>query len=199
MFDHNRPAARRISPSTTLPVPDRVDRYRLVMREQAREWTRLLRPTRSPSSTIYGTIVAAALIATESAADASTAEIVGSVLATLVVYWLAHVYSDLLAPHDRRERPGHPTGHAILTALAEEWGIVAGGLGLVIVLVITDLAGVPTAVAINIALAGAVVELIGWGILAARHAHLSAPWTALYATISAIFGAALVLLKFTLH
>jgi hypothetical protein len=169
------------------------------MREQGREWLRLLRPTRSPASTIYGTIVAAALVATEGAAGASTAEIVGSVLAALVVYWLAHVYADLLAPHDDHERPGHPTWAGVRTALAEEWGIVAGGLGLVLVLVIADLVGAGSATAVNIGLGCAVLELLGWGALAGRRAELSAGWVALYAVVSAAFGGLIVALKIVLH
>jgi hypothetical protein len=169
------------------------------------EWLRPL-PSRSPGATIYGTIVAAALVAGEGAANAAVAKIVGTVLATLLVYWLAHVYSDLLARHAAgsdsaadEDEPSRPTWRALVESLAEEWGIVAGGLGLVVVLVVVDLAGGGPQLAVNLALLCAVVELVGWGVLAARRAHLRAGWVVVYALVSAALGILVGLLKLALH
>lgn len=166
-----------------------------------REWLRLLRPTRSPASTIYGTIVAAALVAAESDGDLSVAAIVGSVLVAQLVYWLAHAYSDLLAPappDQHTERPDHPSLAAVVRSLGEEWGIVAGGLGLVVVLVIADLAGAGRDLAVYLALGCAVAELGGWGVLAARRAELKGIWLVVYPAVSAIFGALVIVLKVVL-
>ena len=169
--------------------------------EPAREWTRFLRPKSNPGATIYGTIVAAGIVATEGSTDASIAEIVGSVLATLLVYWLAHVYSDQLAHHATAdsETPSRPTWQEIREALGEEWGIVAGGLGLVVVLAVIDLAGGNQPLAVNVALGCAVLELVVWGALAARRAHLGAGWVVLYTIVSAVFGVAISALKVLLH
>ena len=169
--------------------------------EPVREWTRFLRPRTNPGATIYGTIVAAAIVATEGSADASIAEIVASVLATLFVYWLAHVYADQLAHHATADGdgPSRPTWQEIREALAEDWGIVTGGLGLVLILVVIDLAGGGQQLAVNVALAGSVVELLVWGALAARKAQLSAGWVVLYTIVSAAFGVAISVLKALLH
>jgi hypothetical protein len=166
-----------------------------------REWTRFLRPRTNPGATIYGTIVAAAIVATEGSTDANIAAIVGSVLATLFVYWLAHVYSDQLAQHATADEtePSRPSLREILDALGEEWGIVAGGLGLVVVLVIIDLAGGDQPLAVNVALVCSVLELVVWGALAARRAHLGPGWVVLYTIVSAAFGAAICALKVILH
>jgi hypothetical protein len=171
------------------------------------EWIRLLRPRNNPGATIYGTIVAAAIVATEGAANTSIARIVGTVLATLLVYWLAHAYSDLLAGHATDtdtdtygpRRPGHPTWHGVGESLTDEWGIVAGGLGLVIVMVVVDLAGGDEQLAVNVALLCSVVELVVWGVLAARRAELRFGWVVLYAMVSAALGVMLGLLKVALH
>ncbi|HEV3359676.1 MAG TPA: hypothetical protein VG247_22940 [Pseudonocardiaceae bacterium] len=169
--------------------------------EPAREWTRFLRPKTNPGATIYGTIVAAAIVATEGGTDASIAEIVLSVLATLIVYWLSHVYSDQLAQHATADtdEPSRPTMREIGDALREEWGVVAGGLGLVIVLVVIDLAGGSQALAVNVALACSVLELVVWGALAARRAHLGPAWVVLYTVVSAVFGVAISALRVLLH
>ncbi|HJP76644.1 MAG TPA: hypothetical protein VJ914_20410 [Pseudonocardiaceae bacterium] len=169
--------------------------------EPTREWTKFLRPRTNPGSTIYGTIVAAAIVAAEGSTDASIAEIVGSVLATLIVYWLSHVYADQLARHATadEETPSRPNWAEIREALAEEWGIVAGGLLLVVVLVLADLAGSGQPLAVNLALGCCVLELVVWGALAARRAHLGAGWVVLYTIISAAFGVAIAALRVLLH
>ncbi|HEY4020544.1 MAG TPA: hypothetical protein VGM75_17765 [Pseudonocardiaceae bacterium] len=169
--------------------------------EPTHEWTWFLRPKTKPGATIYGTIVAAAIVATEGSTDASIAAIVGSVLATLFVYWLAHVYSDQLAQHATADTdtPSRPSAREIRDALIGEWGIVAGGLGLVLVLVLIDLAGGSQALAVNVALGASVLELVVWGALAARRAHLGAGWVVLYTVVSAAFGVAISALKVLLH
>ncbi len=170
-------------------------------RPEHREWTGFLRPRTNPGATIYGTIVAAAIVATEGSTEASIAEIVGSVLATLLVYWLAHVYADQLAHHATADatEPSRPSVREILDALGEEWGIVAGGLGLVLVLVIIDLAGGGQGLAVDVALVCSVLELVVWGALAARRAHLGPGWVVLYTIVSAAFGAVICALKVVLH
>jgi hypothetical protein len=164
-----------------------------------REWVRLLRPTRNPATTIYGTIVAAALVAGEDDADVGIGYIIGTVLATLVVYWLAHVYADLLAPDDHAENPGHPTRHEIAIALVDEWGHVAGGLGPVATLLIAHLAGASVELAVDLALGVAVAELAWWGVLSARKAELHGGWVLLYALLAALLGGLIVVLKVVFH
>ncbi|RPH33612.1 MAG: hypothetical protein EHM90_06275, partial [Chloroflexi bacterium] len=54
----------------------------------------------NPRAAIYGTIVASAVIATTAGGHESPALILEATLATLLVFWLAHVYADFL------NRPG---------------------------------------------------------------------------------------------
>lgn len=170
-------------------------------RSTFREWVRRLRPRSNPGATIYGTIVSAALIAGEGAANTAVPKIVGTVLATLLVYWLAHAYADILARHAAADpdEPSRPTWRGVGESLTEEWGIVGGGLGLVVVLVVVDLAGGGGQLAVNLALLCAVAELVLWGVLAARRAHLRPGWVVVYALVSAALGVLLGLLKISLH
>ena len=57
----------------------------------------------NPRAAIYGTIVASAVIATTAGGHQSAERILEATLATLVVFWLAHVYADFL---------GHGLRHA---------------------------------------------------------------------------------------
>jgi len=191
-----------VPPRTSTGLPVTVESMADVPEQPPhRAWTKFLRPKNNPGATIYGTIVAAAIVATEGSTEASIAEIAGSVLATLFVYWLAHVYSDQLAQHATADEgePSRPSMREILDALGEEWGIVASGVGLVLVLVIVGLGGGGQPLAVNVALVCSVLELVAWGALAARRARLGAFWVVLYTIVSAAFGAAICVLKVVLH
>ncbi len=167
----------------------------------AERWAALLWPTQNPGATIYGTLVAAALLATEAGAHDTLGETVGTILATLVVYWLAHAYADLLARQALAEgdEPARPDWHAAVESLAQELGIIAGGLGLVLVLVIVDLAGASLSVAVDAAQLCSIAQLVAWGLFAARRAHLRPGWMVVYAMASAALGVLIGLLKIALH
>jgi hypothetical protein len=60
-------------------------------------------PRRQPAAATYGTVVASAVIATSAGGHESAALILEATLATLLVFWLAHVYADFL---------GHGLRHA---------------------------------------------------------------------------------------
>jgi hypothetical protein len=171
-------------------------------RSVAEHWATLLWPRQNPGATIYGTLVAAALLATEASNDDSTvAELVGTILGTLVVYWLAHAYADLLARQALAEgdEPARPSWRAVLESLTQELGVIVGGVGLVIVLVVVDLAGTSPAVAVDAAQLCSIAQLVAWGVFAARRAHLRRGWLLLYALASAALGVLIGLLKIALH
>ncbi len=159
------------------------------------------RSVRNPRRAIYGTIVTAAILAGEGAAHLDPQDMIVSVLVTLLVYWIAHVYSEVLGhwvtPSSAQHRP------AILSrlgqALAEEWAIVVGGLGVVLVLAVAWLAGASGQAAVNAALWMATAELLEWGIVAAKNAGLSGIRIVVSGVTSASFGAVIVLLKVVLH
>jgi cation transporter-like permease len=58
----------------------------------------------NPRAAIYGTIVASAVIATTAGGHESAELILEATLATLLVFWLAHVYADFLGHRLRRAR-----------------------------------------------------------------------------------------------
>jgi hypothetical protein len=164
-------------------------------------WSQLLWPRHNPGATIYGTIVAAALLATEAAASESVPEMVGTILATLVVYWLAHVYADVIARQALHEgdEPRRITLRAVVESITQELGIIAGGALLVFVLVVVDVAGASQPIAVDAAQLCSIGQLVTWGVLAARRGHLRMGWLILYALVSAALGVLIALLKIALH
>ena len=66
----------------------------------------------NPRAAIYGTIVASAVIATTAGGRESAALILEATLATLLVFWLAHVYADFLG-HALRRASSEPKAHGL--------------------------------------------------------------------------------------
>jgi hypothetical protein len=145
--------------------------------------------------------VAAALLATEAAGDESAGAMVGTILGTQIVYWLAHVYADVIARQalSDGDEPRRLTLRMVIESCTQELGIIAGGSLLVAVLVVVDVAGASQAVAVDAAQLCSIVQLVAWGVFAARRAHLRFGWMVLYALVSAALGVLIALLKIALH
>ncbi|MEY9887737.1 hypothetical protein ABIA31_001366 [Catenulispora sp. MAP5-51] len=140
---------------------------------------------------IYGAIVTAAIFAATS--GLSTASLVVAVVVTLVVYWLAEEYADLLGEQIEDGRlPSLPRiGHA----LAETWPMVTASFLPLAAAVVARLAGASSLTAANIGLAAVVLLLGAHSWAAARAAHLTG-WRLAGATATAVaLGVVMVLLK----
>lgn len=170
-------------------------------RPAADRWSQLLWPRQNPGAMIYGTIVAAALLATEAAGSETVPEMVGTILGTQIVYWLAHVYADVIARQALSEgdEPHRVTVRVLVESVTQELGIIVGGALLVAVLVLVDVAGASTAVAVDAAQLCSIAQLVTWGVFAARRAHLRLGWMVLYALVSAALGVLIAVLKVALH
>jgi hypothetical protein len=160
-----------------------------------------LQQLRNPSGAIYGTLVAAAVLAGESNTHDGLVEMAGVVLTTVVVYWLAHGYAEMLPQRARHDAQGLPVSivRDLWGALRAEWPIVGGSFALIFVLLLAGSLGAGTGTAINVALWFASAELLLWGALAARAARLNG-WTIVgYAAGSAALGVIIATLKVRLH
>ena len=162
---------------------------------------RLLWPHGNPGATIYGTLVAAALLATEAAGSETVPAMVVTILGTLIVYWLAHVYADVIARQalSEGEDPHRLTMRIVVEALTQELGVIIGGALLVVVLVVVSLAGAGRSAAVDAAQLCSIAQLVAWGVFAARRAHLRPVSVVLYALVSAALGVLIGLLKVALH
>ncbi|WP_375501810.1 hypothetical protein [uncultured Jatrophihabitans sp.] len=153
----------------------------------------------SPASAVYGTILVAGQLAVESGTDDSTGQILGSLAATLIVFWLAHAYTDTLggviggADGVDGEQP------SLRRALRVEWPIVESGIVPAVVLGLAVLFGAATRTATGAALIVAAVQIVGWALLAARRAGARGLRLVGFVGASAVFGIALVVLKYLIH
>ena len=128
----------------------------------------------------------------------TSAQLVAGVLATTFVFWVAHVYAEVLG--NRVEGgSGVPTVANIATAARGEWPLVEASLLPVLSLLLGVVGLVKTDTAVTIAIGVGVAELFGYGILAGRRLELSLGNTIVVGVINGVLGLLIVLLKVLVH
>lgn len=141
---------------------------------------------------IYGTVITAAVLAS-AGATLPTLALAIAVLVTLIVYWVAEQYADVLA-----EQTAHgqlPTWQGIRTGLAHTWPMVSASYIPVLVLIVAREAGASAVVAANIALGATVVLLLVHGWTAGRAADLRGVRLLIVTLIAGSLGVVMILLK----
>lgn len=118
---------------------------------------------------IYGTVVTAAIIDT-AGGHVSTTQLVVAVIVTLLVYWAAEQYADLLGEHAEAGRL--PRWPAVKAQLAVSWPMVAASYIPLLALVLARLAGASNDDAATVGVAIALVLLVYHGWSAGRAARL---------------------------
>jgi hypothetical protein len=149
-------------------------------------------PGRRRAAGIYGAIVTAAILDT-AGGHLPTAALVLAVVVTLLVYWLAEEYAELLG---EQAQGGHLPGRAhIRAALAATWPMVTASYAPLLALVLARLAGASALAAANVGLTAAIALLTIHGWLAARAAQLRS-WQLFFATsVAAALGLMMIFLK----
>jgi hypothetical protein len=141
---------------------------------------------------IYGAIITASIMAA-AGGSLPTLALVLSVLVTLVVYWLAEEYAEVLG---RQATGGHvPTRAHIRAGLASRWPIVSASFAPLVVLVVARLAGASAFAAANAGIGAAVVLLTAHGWTAGRAAQLRGWRLTASTSIAAVLGLVMVALK----
>src|SRR5580698_4480975 len=112
---------------------------------------------------IYGAIVTAAILDTVGG-HVSTAALVVSVVVTLLVYWLAEEYAEVLG--EQVEGGRLPSRASIREALAATWPMISASFAPLVALVLARLAGASALTAANVGLVIAVLLLTPHGWLA---------------------------------
>jgi hypothetical protein len=141
---------------------------------------------------IYGAIITAAIL-DAAGGRLPTAVLVLSVLVTLLVYWLAEQYAEILGEQAAGGRL--PSWAQIREALAAAWPMVSVSYLPLVALVLARLAGSSPLTAANAGLVVAIAVLTMHGWSASRSAQLQG-WRLVVATSVALaLGLVMILLK----
>lgn len=141
---------------------------------------------------IYGAIITAAILAAVGN-HVPTRTLAVSVVVTLLVYWIAEEYAEVLG---EQATGGHlPTGASIRAMLATTWPMVSASYIPLLALLVARGAGASSFTAANVGLAVAIVLLTFHGWSAGRASQLRGWQLAVTTAIAAALGLIMVLLK----
>jgi hypothetical protein len=158
-------------------------------------------PSRLPANAaraIYGQILVTSMVgALSEDSDIDAEYILVSVGATMLVFWLAHVYAEAMS---RGLEAGRHLGWAEIRGLAAgEWPLVQATFPTAIVLALGAVGAFSTETAVDVAIAVGVVALFTWGLAIGRASGTSWAAAQFGAAISAGFGLVVVGLKALVH
>jgi hypothetical protein len=149
----------------------------------------------NPRGAVYGTIVATAVIAA-AAGHESPELILAATTATLLVFWLAHVYADFLDSGLRQARFDLKVLRGIM---ARELSMLAAPALSIGFLLLGALGLFDEGLAIRLALWNGVAQLVGWGIDVGRRRGQAWPAALLTGLVNGAFGVVIILLEVLLH
>jgi hypothetical protein len=141
---------------------------------------------------IYGAIITAAILDT-AGGHVSTAALVVSVVVTLLVYWIAEEYAEVLGEHTTGGQL--PSRAYIQGSLMSSWPMVSASYVPLLAVVLAKVAGASDLTAANVGLVVAIVLLTMHGWLAGRAAQLQGRKLVLVTSIAAGLGLVMILLK----
>lgn len=160
--------------------------------EQSSPARAVISPGRRRAAGVYGAIVTAAILAA-AGGHLRTAGLAVSVVVTLVVYWVAEEYAELLsaqAEHEKLLSRRH-----IREELGATWPMVTASYGPVAALLVARLCGATDAAAADIALGVAILLLVGHSWWAGRSARLRGRQLVGMTCVAAALGVVMVVLK----
>jgi hypothetical protein len=155
------------------------------------------RPALDVGGLLYGTIVGAAALALGAGQGDSVADMIDTMAATLLIYWLAHIYIETVS----RRLPGVtvPLRSHVLNAAWRESSIMLGGLPALVTVLTLAAAHVSVWIDVLCALGVSVVMLVIGGFLVGRRARIHGWRLAGESLSAAVFGGLLALLLVWLH
>jgi hypothetical protein len=160
------------------------------------QWRRLGIVAANPRGAIYGTIVASAVIAATAAGGKSAEVILAATVATLLVFWLAHVYADFL---EHQVRHGSSELTVLAAIMGQELSMLAAPALSILFLLLGTLGVLGEGLAVRLALWNGVAQLVGWGIDVGRRRGRAWPAALLAGLINGAFGLVIIILEVLLH
>jgi hypothetical protein len=147
---------------------------------------------RRRSAGIYGTIVASAVLAA-GGAHLATVPLAITVVVTLLVYWAAEGYAELLGEHAHAGRL--PTWAQARASLADIWPMVTASFVPLLSLLVARVLGADTKTAATVALVVAIALLLVHGWVGGKASQLHGLRLLAVTLIAGAFGVMMILLK----
>ncbi|WP_133917936.1 hypothetical protein [Streptomyces sp. NBC_00582] len=146
---------------------------------------------------VYGSMLAASVVVGAGAlGDFPRLELVGLLLLTGVVFWLAHVHAQMFGA--RLAQRQRDRGAVLLHVCREEWPIVEAAVPPAVAVAISPVLGLDLAGTLWFALSVAVAGQVGWSVAAARRAGATWALVAVTASVNLLLGLLIIAFKLLL-
>jgi hypothetical protein len=143
---------------------------------------------------VYGTITALVVIgALDSAQLGSARSATVVVIGTAIATWLAHTFAAVIGLHVRERRPVQH--HEMVHAFRQSWRIVTAAIPVTVVLIIADAGAVSLRVALGLATAIGVAQLLAVAVIAARRSGFTVFGIIAYAATATAIGLLIVAIE----
>jgi hypothetical protein len=148
------------------------------------------------SAAIYGSILTTGLVA--GLRDKASAETIAlTLLSTNAVFWLAHVWSELLGERIEKGTVGNLA--RLRRLAAEEWPMFEAGMLPFLALAAAWVGVWSDETGVHVALGLAIAQLAAWGLLGARRMDVGWAKSILIGLVDAALGLGIVALEALLH
>ncbi|MEU1179158.1 hypothetical protein ABZ464_16185 [Streptomyces sp. NPDC005820] len=143
---------------------------------------------------VYGSMLAASVVVGAGAlGDFPRLELVGLLLLTGVVFWLAHVHAQMFGARLAQRRQDR--GAVLRQVCREEWPIVEAAVPPAVAVAVSPVLGLDLAGALWLALSVAVAGQVGWSAAAARRAGAGWRLVAVTASVNLLLGLLIIAFK----
>jgi hypothetical protein len=149
------------------------------------------------AAAIYGSILVTALVTALSHAEHDALTLALSVASTMVVFYLAHVWSALVG--ERIARPRDLSHGHLLELAREEWPMLESGAVSMVVLLLAEAGAYSTDTGVDLAMWLGVANLFGWGLVLGRRNYDTWPLALGAAVVNGLFGVGIVILEVLIH
>jgi hypothetical protein len=149
------------------------------------------------AAAIYGGILVTALVAALAHAEHDALTLVLSVASTMVVFYLAHVWSALVA--ERISRPRDLSAKHLLQLAHEEWPMLEAGMLSLVLLLGAEVGVYSLDTGVDLAVWLGAVNLFGWGLVLGRRNYDTWPQALFAAFVNGLFGVGIVVLEILIH
>ncbi|MGZ4174505.1 MAG: hypothetical protein ACXVQR_08515 [Solirubrobacteraceae bacterium] len=146
---------------------------------------------------VYGTIAIGALLAAETAQTETYLETLAGVLIALVIYWMAHAYSEFTAERLDRGEPLKLVAFGRI--MMREISVLIGAAAPLLALVVFGITGASLTTAVNAAIWTSAGMILLIEVAAGLRADLSGADLIKQSSLGALMGFLMIALKLVLH
>ena len=145
---------------------------------------------------VYGSVLVTALVGAAFESNAGERTMTLTVLATIVVFWLAHVWSEVMGDRLTGRTPGWRRVRAVAVS---EWPVVEAGLVPDALLALAWIGVYSRDAGAKAAMTAALLQLAGWGFLAGWRTQRRLLSAVVTGAVDCAFGLTLVGLEIAIH